>query len=78
MKKISKKVRLIIVVALILAFVWFLIVSPMLTFHQNEKMLEDAARRYYEINPSQLPTGERIKTTAIPAKTIIQNIYIKL
>ena len=75
MKKISKKVRLIIVIALILAFVWFLIVSPMLTFHQNEKMLEDAARRYYEINPSQLPTGERIKT--ITLGTLYHGAFLK-
>ena len=65
MKKISKKVRLFIVVALALAFVWFLVVSPMMTFHKNERMLVDAAKRYYEINPSQLPTGERIKTISL-------------
>ena len=65
MKKISKKVRLFIVVAFIGCFVWFLILSPMITFHNNEKVLENAARRYFELNPTLLPTGERIKKVSL-------------
>ena len=61
MKKISKKVKLIVIIVLVVCFVWFLILSPMITFHKNEKVLETAARRYFELNPTLLPTGERIK-----------------
>lgn len=62
---IIKRIKLIVTVLLIAAFVWFLIISPMITFHNNEKKLEDAARRYYELNPTQLPTGERVKTVTL-------------
>ena len=75
MKKISKKVRLFIVVAFIGCFVWFLILSPMITFHNNEKVLENAARRYFELNPTLLPTGERIKKVSL--ETLYHGSYIK-
>lgn len=75
MKKILKKLRFLIVLAIAGAFVWFLVVSPMLTFHNNEKKLEDAARRYFELNSSALPTGERIKTLTL--QELYHNAFIE-
>ena len=65
MNKMIKSIKLVVTIAIILLFVWFLVVSPMITFRNNEKKLEDAARRYFELNPTQLPTGERIKTLSL-------------
>ena len=62
-------------VALIEAFVWFIVVSPMITFHKNEESLENAAKRYFEINKEQLPTGERVKT--ITLKELYNDSYLK-
>ena len=75
MKKISKKIKFIIVIVLVVCFVWFLILSPMITFHNNEKVLENAARRYFELNPTLLPTGERIKKVSL--ETLYHGAYLK-
>lgn len=61
-KKIINLIKFLIVVAILAAFVWFLVIAPMLMFHKNEKTLEEAARNYFEINSDKLPTGERVKT----------------
>ena len=60
-----KKIKFLITIVIILGFVWFLILSPMITFHRNEKKLEAAAKRYFELNSRELPTGERIKTIGL-------------
>lgn len=64
-KKMVKNVKLIVTIAIICVFLWFIVVSPMLTFHANEKKLEDAAKRYFELNSRELPTGTRIKTLTL-------------
>lgn len=74
-KKHFRTIKFLIVVAIVAAFVWFLVVSPMMTFHNNEKVLEDAARRYYELNKDQLPTGERVKTLSL--NTLYKKSYLK-
>ena len=64
-KGVAKKLKLLITVVIVVGFVWFLVVSPMITFHNNEKKLENAAKRYFELNSNELPTGERIKTVGL-------------
>ena len=75
MQKYVGKVKFLIVLAIIGAFVWFLVISPMLTFRGNEKKLEDAARRYYELNQNELPTGQRVKTLSL--KKLFDGAYVK-
>ncbi len=70
-----KKIKLGITIAIIFCFVWFLIISPMNTFHENEKKLEKAARRYFELNHTQLPTGERIQTVSL--QTLYHKSFIE-
>ena len=74
-KEALKKIKLIITVILILIFVWFLIISPMITFHNNESSLENAAKRYYELNSNELPSGENVKT--ITLKKLYHKSFIK-
>ena len=64
-KKTLKKIKLLVAIVVILFIIWFVIVSPMITFHNNEKVLQEAAERYFDLNPNQLPTGERIKTVTL-------------
>ena len=71
----GKLLKFVIVLVIAGAFVWFLILSPMIQFHKNEKTLEDAARRYFELNSSQLPTGERVKTLSL--NTLYKGSYLK-
>ncbi len=70
-----KGIKIIIVLAIVGAFVWFLVISPMITFHNNEKVLEDAAKRYFELNQDQLPTGERVKTLSL--NTLYKKAFLK-
>ena len=64
-KKGKGIIKIIITLGIIFGFVWFLVVSPMITFHNNEKKLEKAAKRYYEIHSNSLPTGSRVKTLTL-------------
>ena len=70
-----KKIKLFITIVLVLVFVWFLIISPMITFHDCESRLEAAAKRYFELNSSELPSGENIKTLSL--KTLYHKAFIK-
>ena len=74
-KDVMKKLKLAVTVAIIVVFVWFLVISPMITFRTNEKKLEDAAKRYFELNKNELPTGERIKTLKL--STLYHKAFLK-
>ena len=73
--KLTKRIKLLITLAIIGGFVWFLVLSPMITFRQNEKALEEAGRRYFELNTNELPTGTRVKTVTL--KTLYHKSYIE-
>ena len=70
-----RALKLILVLAIVGTFVWFLVLSPMITFQKNEKIMEDAARRYFELNSDELPTGERVKTLSL--SVLFKKSYIK-
>ncbi|MBQ6134981.1 MAG: DUF5011 domain-containing protein [Bacilli bacterium] len=65
MKKISNQLRWILIIICALGLIFLIIVNPMMIFHDNETKLKKAAQRYFELNPNQLPTGERIKTVTL-------------
>ena len=62
---IKNKMKIAITIAIIGLFIWFLIVSPMITFHKNEKEVENAAKRYFDLYSNELPVGERVKTISL-------------
>ena len=70
-----KTIKIVVFIVIVGLLVWFLGLSPMLTFRKNEKTLEDAARRYYELNQEQLPTGQRMKTLSL--NTLYKKSYLK-
>lgn len=61
----KKKIKIVVIVVIIALILWFMVISPILKFKKNEKILENAAKRYYEINTGQLPTGKKIKTVEL-------------
>ena len=63
--------KLIVVIIIVVLFAWFLIIKPKYTFGKYEAMVEEAARKYYEMNPTHLPTGNRISTVGL------QQLYSK-
>lgn len=61
-EKQKKILKIIVPCVIVLGIIWFLIISPYIKFKKNERVMRDAAKRYYEINARSLPTGEKIKT----------------
>lgn len=74
-KKFVKYLKFAVVVIVITLFLWFLVIHPLILFRGYEKEIEKAAARYYEINPSQLPTGTRVKTLSI--QELFDQAYLK-
>ena len=75
MKKYLGKIKFLIVIAVILLFVWFLVIYPMVSFKQAENKMLKAAERYYEINSARLPAGTRVKTLTL--QDLYTGSYIK-
>lgn len=74
-KKMTKHLKLAIVIIVVVLFIWFLVLNPLLTFKGYENQVEDAAKRYFEINSSQLPTGTRVKTLSV--QELFNQAYLK-
>lgn len=74
-KKIAFNIKFIISLIIVGLFVWYLVISPMLKFHDNEKQMINAAKRYFEINSNELPTGKRIKTLSL--STLYSKSYLE-
>lgn len=74
MKNKGKYIKLIITLIVAGLFVWFLILSPYITFKSNERTMLNAAKRYYEINVDKLPTGTRMSTVTL--QTLSREQYI--
>lgn len=74
-KKIAFNIKFIISLIIVGLFVWYLIISPMMKFHDNEKQMINAAKRYFEINSNELPTGKRIKTLSL--STLYSKSYLE-
>ena len=74
-KRGLRDLKFIISIVIVGLFVWFLVVSPMIKFHNNESKMKDAALRYFEINRNELPTGERVKTLSL--STLYSKSYLE-
>lgn len=71
-----KKIKIIMIAIIILLICWFLIISPLIKFKKMEKQVTEASKRYFEINNSLLPTGNKIRTVTLQKlydKGLIEN-----
>ena len=73
--KVLKKLRVLVIIAIIVAFVWFLAVYPTYKIKEYESQIKKAAERYYELNPTKLPTGERVSTVTL--QELFREAYLK-
>ena len=64
-KKVLKYIKVLITLAIIFSGIYFLALRPYVEFRKNEKIMQEAAERYYYLNPDKLPTGERIATLTL-------------
>lgn len=74
-KKTIKYLKLLIVVVIVALFVWFVIINPLYNFNKYENKLEKAARRYYDLNQTELPTGNRVATVSM--QTLYHKSYLE-
>lgn len=74
-EKNKKKITISLIVVIAVALIWFLIISPLIQFKKSEKEVLDAGKRYFEVNKTYLPTGNRIKTISL--KTLYNKDFIK-
>lgn len=75
MEKFKRILKIVITVALPCIFIWFLVLSPYLRFKNDERVMEDAAKRYFQINSHRLPTGKRVSTVKL--QTLFDESYVK-
>ena len=68
-EKNEKTIKMVITAVVIILLVWFIIVSPLLKFKSMEKTMLEASERYFEINSSKLPLGNKLR------KISLQTLY---
>lgn len=82
LNKIGKNIKIVIVFGILIAIAWFVVIQPQIQFKSNEKSMKNAAKRYYELNSFELPTGERIKTLPLQklydAGVLEQDFFVPL
>ena len=71
----KKTITISLIVVIAVALIWFLIISPLIQFKKSEKEVLEAGKRYFEVNQTYLPTGNRIKTISL--KTLYNKDFIK-
>ena len=49
-ENIIKRIKLLITILVVILFVWFLILSPLISFKGYENQMREAAEKYYLIN----------------------------
>lgn len=64
-EKNKKRITIIFTVVIIVVIIWFLIISPYIQFKKSENKVLEAGKRYFELNSTQLPTGEKVKTISL-------------
>lgn len=74
-KKLVKYLKLLIVVVIVALFLWFVVIKPTYNFKQYEKQLEKAGQRYFDINNTELPTGNRVATVTM--QTLYHKAYLE-
>lgn len=73
--KVMTKVTYIVAAIVIIAIIYFLFLKPYLTFKSYEKTMEEAGKKYFEINTTKLPTGKRVGTVSL--RELVVNKFIK-
>ncbi len=74
-KENIKYLKIFVTVVIVVLVAWFLILKPARSFKSYEKELETAAKRYYDLNQTQLPTGDRLATVSM--QTLYHKSYLK-
>ena len=73
--KIIKIVIVVVVIIVLVLLLWFLYFYPNKVFRENERLLEEAGKRYYEINSTRLPNEEG-RVISVSLNTLVKQKYL--
>ena len=73
--KIIKIVIVVVVIIVLVLLLWFLYFYPNKIFRENERLLEEAGKRYYEINSTRLPNEEG-RVISVTLNTLVKQKYL--
>ena len=73
--KIIKIVIVVVVIIVLVLLLWFLYFYPNKVFRENERLLEEAGKRYYEINSTRLPKEEG-RVISVSLNTLVKQKYL--
>ena len=73
--KIIKIVIVVVVIIVLVLLLWFLYFYPNKVFRENERLLEEAGKRYYEINDTRLPNEEG-RVISVSLNTLVKQKYL--
>lgn len=73
--KIIKIVIVVVVIIVLVLLLWFLYFYPNKVFRENERLLEEAGKRYYEINSTRLPNEEG-RVISVTLNTLVKQKYL--
>lgn len=74
-KKIIRIVIVVLMIVVLVLLLWFLYFYPNKVFRDNEKLLEEAGKRYYEINSTRLPKEEG-RVISVSLNTLVKQKYL--
>ena len=78
-EQLIKKIRIVVTCLIVFLFIWFFLIFPLGSFNKNENLMVEAAKRYYELNPSKLPSEGNVSTvelTKLYSKNYLDALYI--
>ena len=73
--KIIKIVIVVVVIIVLVLLLCFLYFYPNKVFRENERLLEEAGKRYYEINSTRLPNEEG-RVISVTLNTLVKQKYL--
>ncbi len=78
-EKRNKIIKIVVTCSIIILFVWFFIIYPLGYFNKNEKEMKNAAKHYFEINYTQLPEKDEVRTlklSELASEKYIGDLYV--
>ncbi len=75
-QKIIRIVGVVLVIVIVVLLIWFLYLYPRKVFKDNERILDEAGKRYYQINRAVLPSDEG-RVVSVSLNTLVKQKYLE-
>lgn len=78
-EKKKKIIKIVVTSVIAILFVWFFIIYPLGYFNKNENEMKKAAKHYFEINYTELPEKDEVRTLTLSElsnEKYIDDLYV--